>query len=376
MGILRTAESVTEGQADKIADQISDAVVDAIIEQDNSASIGCETLISNGFCIVAGEICTEAYVPIAQIAKNTFREIGYTDGSYGFDYRSAGVIMAVHDRSGEIAGGIRKNGKLGASDESVVIGYACDETPELVPFDTALAHKLTRRLAEVRKSGLLPFLLPDGRAQVTIELERGRVAAIRHISISAQHSRGATLNQVREAVMEEVIEPVVARDLAKNATIEINPAGNFVIGGPQCDTGLTGRKIISDSYGTACAHGGGALSGKDPLRIDRAGAYAARYLAKNIVAAGLAKRAQVDLTYTIGAVEPVAIHISTGFHSGVDDEKLADFVRKNFDLSTEGIAARLNLLQPHYRATAAYGTFGRAGLAWESTDAVTTFKKF
>ncbi|MDR2151665.1 MAG: methionine adenosyltransferase [Helicobacteraceae bacterium] len=366
--VIRASESVTEGQSDKIADLISDAVVDALIEQDQNASVSCETLISNGFCIVAGEISTEAYAPIVEIAKRTIREIGYTDGSYGFDYRSAGVITAVNDRVADVAIGARRNGRLGASDQAIAIGFACDETPQMLPFDLALAHKLTAKLAEARKSSLVPFLLPDGKAQVSVAFENGVPVKICALTIAAQHARAASVETVREAVMEEVVKEVVPRDLLEGAQVSINAAGAFVIGGPQCDTGLTGRKSVSDCYGASVAHGGGALSGKDPMRIDRAATYMARYVAKNIVASGIAKRAKVELVYGIGDVEPSSAHICLGHNACVDEERLARFVRERFDLSTEGIAKTLDLLKPRYRQNAAYGHFGREDLPWERCD--------
>ena len=372
MSFLRTAESVTEGHPDKVADQISDAVVDAILAKDKNARIACETLISNGFCVVAGEIRTEAYVPIGEIARNTIREIGYTDGGYGFDYRSAGVLMAVGDQSPDIAQGVdRPDGKLGAGDQGIMIGHACDETPELMPLPIMLAHRLTRRLAQVRKEGLLPFLCPDGKAQVVVRYEGDKPVAIEHVTVSAHHSRTIALDRLQEALMEEVVKVALPSEMLTAQTrYAINPAGLFVIGGPQADSGLTGRKNIVDSYGPVCPHGGGAFSGKDPSKVDRSGAYMARYIAKNLVAAKAAKRVSVELAYVIGQCDPVDVRVDT-YQTGVGgDDRLTECVKALFDLTPAGIIAALDLLKPQYRATASYGHFGREneGFGWEKTD--------
>ncbi|MDR1450755.1 MAG: methionine adenosyltransferase [Helicobacteraceae bacterium] len=367
--IFRTAESVTEGHPDKIADQISDAIVDALLERDKNASVACETLISNGFCVIAGEMRTEAYAPINEIARNAIREIGYTDGGFGFDYRSAGVITAVNERSADIADGVRANGRLGASDQAIVVGYASDETAEFTPLPITLAHKLTRRLARVRKEGTLPFLLPDGKAQVALRFDEDNKATLAHVLVSTHHSRSVTLKDLREAVMEEVIKEALPRSLFDQKTqIAINPAGSFVNGGPQADTGLTGRKSVMDCYGPEIPHGGGALSGKDPLKIDRVGAYVARYIAKNLVAAKAAKRLTVYLTYAIAEAEPIAINVEGDLAPKLDGRRVVGAIRKLFDLTPEGAADALDLLKPQYRAAAAYGHFGREGFGWERTD--------
>ncbi|MDR0746619.1 MAG: methionine adenosyltransferase [Helicobacteraceae bacterium] len=376
MYILRTAESATEGQSDKIADQISDAVVDAVLQKDIKGSVACETLISNGFCIVAGEMTTDSYVPIVEIAKNTIREIGYTDGAYGFDYRSAGVITAVNERTSDLSEGVMIDGKIGASDSSQVVGFACNETPEMIPFETSLARNLAEKLAEVRKSGLLPFLLPDGKTQVIVRFDGDKPVAIERIVISVQHARQTPLKQLREAVIEEVIKTTAPKELLSDCEMAVNPAGTFVIGGPQCDTGLTGRKSIDDCYGARVPHGGGALSGKDPMRIDRLGAYLARYLAKNIVATGAAKSAEVRLTYQIGAPEPIAVAVHTASDSGVDDQALSARIAKEIDLTSGTAAKRLELLKAQYRKIAVYGHFGRSGFGWEETDLASEIKRF
>jgi S-adenosylmethionine synthetase len=376
MYILRTAESATEGQSDKIADQISDAVVDAVLQKDTKGSVACETLISNGFCIVAGEMTTDSYVPIVEIAKNTIREIGYTDSAYGFDYRSAGVITAVNERTSDLSEGMTINGKIGASDSSSVVGFACDETPEMIPFETSLARSLAEKLAEVRKSGLLPFLLPDGKTQVTVRFEDDIPVAIERIVVSVQHMRQTPLGQLREAVIEEVIKNTAPKEMLADCEMAVNPAGTFVIGGPQCDTGLTGRKNIDDCYSSRVPHGGGALSGKDPMRIDRLGAYLARYLAKNIVATGAARSAKVRLVYQIGTPEPIVVTIRTALSSGIDDHALAARIAKEIDLTSGTTAERLNLLKAQYRKIAVYGHFGRSGFGWEKTDLVSEIKRF
>jgi S-adenosylmethionine synthetase len=369
--ILRTAESVTEGHPDKIADQIGDAIVDALIERDKNASVACETMISNGFCVIAGEMKTEAYAPIGEIARNAIREIGYTDGAFGFDYRSAGVITAVNERSPDIADGVRTNGALGASDQAIVVGYACDETPELMPLPLTLAHRLTRRLSLARKEGVLPFLLPDGKAQVALRFDENGAATLTHILVSAHHSRSVSLKDLREAIMEEAVKVALPQPLFTAETrVEINPAGSFVIGGPQADTGLTGRKSVMDFYGPDAPHGGGALSGKDPFKIDRVGAYAARYIAKNLVAAKVAKRASVYLTYAIAEAEPIAIDIDGDFAPKIDKARVIAAIKKLFDLTPEGAVASLDLLKPQYRALAAYGHFGREGFGWERADRI------
>lgn len=378
MAYLKVAESVTEGHPDKIADQISDAVVDEILAKDKGARVACETLISNGFCLISGEIRTESYVPITEIARDTLRRIGYTDANSGFDYRSAGILLAVGEQSPDIAQGVdRADGTQGAGDQGVMIGYACDETPDLMPLPIMLAHKLTKRLAQVRKDLLLPFLYPDGKAQVVVECDGAKPVAIRHITLSAHHSRDVSNAILKEAIMEEVVKQVLPLDLIGSNTIfEINPTGQFVIGGPQADTGVTGRKIMVDSYGSECAHGGGAFSGKDPSKVDRSGAYMARYIAKNIVASGVAKRARVELAYVIGINQPVSVMVETYGTSSVDDDRLVAMVRAIFDLTPVGIIERLDLLNVEYKNTAAYGHFGRDEFAWERADMVEAIREY
>lgn len=378
MNYLKTAESVTEGHPDKIADQISDGVVDAILSKDKTARVACETLISNGFCLISGEIRTEAYVPITEIARDTLRQIGYTDANSGFDYRSAGILLAVGEQSPDIAQGVdRSDGIQGAGDQGVMVGYACDETPQFMPLPIVLAHKLTRRLAEVRRELLLPFLYPDGKAQVVVEYEKDLPVAIKHITVSAHHSRDVAVKILREAVMEEVIAHEMPSDLIRSDTkYEINPTGVFVIGGPQADTGLTGRKIVVDSYGPEVAHGGGAFSGKDPSKVDRSGAYMARYIAKNLVASGVAKKAKVELAYVIGIAEPVSVRIDSFGTSTVSEEKIAQMIPKIFDLTPAGIIKTLDLLNVEYIKTASYGHFGRSEFAWEKLDKVEQIQSF
>jgi S-adenosylmethionine synthetase len=369
---LITAESVTEGHPDKIADQISDAVVDTILAQDPDARVACDVLISNGFCIVGGEIHTEAYAPISEIARNTIREIGYTDGSFGFDYRSAGVLLAVGEQSSDIAQGVaHKDGVIGAGDQGTVYGYACDETPQMMPRAIMLAHQLTRRLAQVRKEGILPYLCPDGKAQVVLAYENDRFLGVRHVTLSSHHTRTVSTERLREGIEAEVIDAVITQKLrAENFSCAINPTGLFVIGGPQADTGLTGRKNIVDSYGGACPHGGGAYSGKDGTKVDRSGAYMARYIAKNLVAAKVCPQVTVAISYVIGIDEPVALDIDThGTHS-VPLERIHQVVRENFPLDPAGMIATLDLKRPQYYKTASYGHFGREkeGFVWERTD--------
>ncbi len=371
---LITAESVTEGHPDKIADQISDAVVDAILTQDPDARVACDVLISNGFCIVGGEIHTAAYAPIGEIARNTIREIGYTDGSFGFDYRSAGVLLAVGEQSPDIAQGVaHKDGTLGAGDQGTVYGYACDETPERMPLAILLAHRLTRRLARVRKEGILPYLCPDGKAQVVIAYEGDRPIGVRHVTVSSHHARSVKTERLREGIAAEVIDAVIDQELrAEGFSQAINPTGLFVIGGPQADTGLTGRKNIVDSYGGACPHGGGAFSGKDGTKVDRSGAYMARYIAKNLVEAGVCRRVSVAISYVIGISEPVALDIDTHGTHTVDPERIIQAVRAIFPLDPAGMIAMLDLKRPQYYKSAAYGHFGREneGFVWEQTDKV------
>ena len=375
-----TSESVTEGHPDKMADQISDAILDYIIEKDKNARVACETLLSNGFCVIAGELKTHAYAPMQEIAREVIREIGYTDASYGFDYRSAGVLNGVGEQSPDINQGVdQSGGEIGAGDQGLMFGYACRETKELMPLPISLAHKITAKLAEVRKNGTIPFLRPDGKAQVSVKYIDGKPVSIDTIVVSTQHHPDVTLEKVQEAVLNEVIkEAIPAELLTDDITYHINPTGRFVIGGPQGDAGLTGRKIIVDTYGGSCPHGGGAFSGKDPTKVDRSAAYAARHVAKNLVAANVCDRVTIQIAYAIGVVEPVSIYVDTHGTSSIDDEKIVTCIEALFDLTPKGIIDSLDLLRPIYRKTAAYGHFGREeeDFTWEKLDRVDEIKSF
>jgi S-adenosylmethionine synthetase len=375
-----TSESVTEGHPDKMADQISDAILDYIIEKDPQARVACETLLSNGFCVIAGELKTTAYAPMQEIAREVVREIGYTDASYGFDYRSAGVLNGIGEQSPDINQGVdQASGEIGAGDQGLMFGYACNETKELMPLPISLAHKITAKLAEVRKNGTVPFLRPDGKAQVSVKYVEGKPVAIDTIVVSTQHHPEVTLEQVQKAVLEEVIKAVIPAELmSDDITYHINPTGRFVIGGPQGDAGLTGRKIIVDTYGGSCPHGGGAFSGKDPTKVDRSAAYAARYVAKNLVAAGVCDKATLQIAYAIGVAKPVSIYVDTHGTATVDESKIRACVESLFDLTPKGIMDALDLLRPIYRKTAAYGHFGREeeDFSWEKTDRVEDIKRY
>jgi S-adenosylmethionine synthetase len=375
-----TSESVTEGHPDKMADQISDAILDYIIEKDPQARVACETLLSNGFCVIAGELKTTAYAPMQEIAREVVREIGYTDASYGFDYRSAGVLNGIGEQSPDINQGVdQASGEIGAGDQGLMFGYACNETKELMPLPISLAHKITAKLAEVRKNGTVPFLRPDGKAQVSVKYVDGKPVAIDTIVVSTQHHPEVTLEQVQKAVLEEVIKAVIPAELMSDDIIyHINPTGRFVIGGPQGDAGLTGRKIIVDTYGGSCPHGGGAFSGKDPTKVDRSAAYAARYVAKNLVAAGICDKATLQIAYAIGVAKPVSVYVDTHGTATVDESKITACVESLFDLTPKGIMDALDLLKPIYRRTAAYGHFGREeeGFSWEKTDRVEDIKRY
>ena len=368
---LFTSESVTEGHPDKIADQISDAVLDAIIHQDPTGRVACETLLTTGLVVVAGEITTSCYVDIPRIARDTIREVGYTRAKYGFDYETCGVITAIDEQSGDIAMGVDK---LGAGDQGLMFGYACMETPERMPMPIMLAHKLVMRLAERRKSGALDYLRPDGKSQVTVRYADGKPRAVETVVISSQHSPDVTTERLRQDVIEQVIIPTIPAELLnpKTCTFHVNPTGRFVTGGPMGDTGLTGRKIIVDTYGGSCPHGGGAFSGKDPTKVDRSACYMARHVAKNIVAAGLAERAQVQVAYAIGVAEPVSIMVDTFGTGKVANKVLEGLVRRHFDFTPAGIIKYLDLRRPIYKKTAAYGHFGRAEpeFTWERIDRV------
>ncbi|MGH7275992.1 MAG: methionine adenosyltransferase [Candidatus Rokuibacteriota bacterium] len=368
---LFTSESVTEGHPDKIADQISDAVLDAIIHQDPTGRVACESLLTTGLVVVAGEITTSCYVDIPRIARDTIRGVGYTRAKFGFDYETCGVITAIDEQSGDIAMGVDK---LGAGDQGLMFGYACTETPELMPMPIMLAHKLVMRLAERRKSGALEYLRPDGKSQVTLRYVDGKPRSVETVVISTQHSPDATTERLRQDVIEQVILPTIPKELldAKTCVFHVNPTGRFVTGGPMGDTGLTGRKIIVDTYGGSCPHGGGAFSGKDPTKVDRSACYMARHVAKNIVAAGLAERAQVQVAYAIGIAEPVSIMVDTSGTGKVPNAVLETLVRRHFDFTPAGIIKYLDLRRPIYKKTAAYGHFGRSEpeFTWERTDRV------
>lgn len=375
---LFTSESVTEGHPDKMADQISDAILDYIIERDPHARVACETLVSNGLCVVAGEIKTNTYAPMQTIVRDVVKEIGYTDASFGFDYRSAAVLNAIGEQSSDINQGVdRHDGEIGAGDQGLMFGYACRESEVLMPLPIHLAHTLTKRLAHVRKSGELPYLRPDGKAQVTLEYKNGEPFRIDTVVVSTQHSPEVSRERLVHDIMTEVIEKSLPSSLIHNTpTIHINPTGKFVIGGPQGDAGLTGRKIIVDTYGGVCPHGGGAFSGKDPTKVDRSGAYMARYIAKNLVASEVCAIATVQLAYAIGVVDPVSIMVHTHNTAHVDSEKIEQCVKEIFLLTPKGIIESLNLLQPIYRKTSTYGHFGREEFSWEKCDKVNEIRSF
>jgi S-adenosylmethionine synthetase len=368
---LFTSESVTEGHPDKIADQISDAVLDAIIRQDPTGRVACETLLTTGLVVVAGEITTNCYVDIPRVARDTIREIGYTRAKYGFDYETCGVIAAIDEQSSDIAMGVDN---LGAGDQGLMFGYACNETPELMPLPIMLAHKLVMRLSERRRTGAVDYLRPDGKSQVSVRYVDGKPVSVETVVISTQHAQDATAERIRKDIIEQVILPTIPAELIdqKTCTFHINPTGRFVTGGPMGDTGLTGRKIIVDTYGGSCPHGGGAFSGKDPTKVDRSACYMARHVAKNIVAAGLADRAQVQVAYAIGVADPVSIMVETFGTGKVPNSRLEELIRRHFDFTPAGIIKYLNLRRPIYKKTAAYGHFGRTDpdFSWERTDRV------
>lgn len=386
-----TSESVTEGHPDKMCDQISDAILDSIIAKDPPARVACETLVTNGLCIVAGEITTGCYVEIPAIVRSVIKDIGYTSAEYGFDYETSGVLVSIKEQSKDIAMGIDKSLEtkggevvkedleaLGAGDQGLMFGYAVNETPELMPLPITLAHKLAQKLADVRKAGEMPNLRPDGKSQVTVEYEETEPIRVDSIVIAAQHSPESKSEDVKSEVIEKVIKRVVPKELMdKNTKYYVNPTGRFVIGGPQGDTGLTGRKIIMDTYGGSGRHGGGCFSGKDPTKVDRSGSYGARYVAKNIVAAGLADRCEVQVAYAIGVARPLSVTVDTFGTGKVSDEKIAELISKHFDFRPGLIIKRLGLRQPLYRQIACYGHFGRPelNLPWEKTDLAEVLKK-
>jgi S-adenosylmethionine synthetase len=372
---LFTSESVTEGHPDKIADQISDAVLDAILAQDPTGRVACESLLTTGLVVVAGEITTSCYVDIPKIARETIKGVGYTRAKFGFDYETCGVITAIDEQSGDIAMGVDS---LGAGDQGLMFGYACTETKELMPLPIMLAHKLCQRLTEVRKKGQVDYLRPDGKSQVSVRYVDGKPVGVETVVISTQHSPDVTLEKVRADMIEQVVIPTIPKELLdpKRITYHINPTGRFVTGGPMGDTGLTGRKIIVDTYGGSCPHGGGAFSGKDPTKVDRSACYMARHVAKNIVAAGLAERAQVQVAYAIGVADPVSIMVDTFGTAKIPTAKLEQMIRRHFDFTPAGIIKYLNLRRPIYKKTAAYGHFGRSEpeFTWERTDRITDLR--
>jgi S-adenosylmethionine synthetase len=365
---LFTSESVTEGHPDKIADQISDAVLDAVLEQDPYGRVACEVLVTTGICVVAGEITTTCYVDVPKVARRTIEEIGYTDATYGFDCKTCGVLNAIQGQSPDIAMGVDPGG---AGDQGLMFGYACNESPELMPMPIMMAHKLVKRLSEVRRAGILDFLRPDGKSQVSVEYAGGKPKRFDAIVISTQHSDDVSTETLRAEVKKHIIDAVVPAGMVDSGTkFHINPTGRFVVGGPHGDTGLTGRKIIVDTYGGMGRHGGGAFSGKDPTKVDRSACYMARYIAKNLVAAGLAERCEVQLAYAIGVAEPVSVMVNSFGTGAIPEEKMTQMIRAHFPLTPKGIIDHLRLRRPIYRATAAFGHFGRSedSFSWEATD--------
>jgi len=389
--VLFTSESVTEGHPDKICDQISDSILDAIYEKDPEARVACETAVTTGLVLVMGEITTNCYVDIPKLVRNTIRDIGYDRAKYGFDCDTCSVITSIDEQSPDIAMGVdkaleAKKGEMtdeqieaiGAGDQGMMFGYACDETEELMPMPISLAHKLVKKLSEIRKAGVVSYLRPDGKSQVTIEYEDNKPVRVDTVVISTQHGADVNHDTIEKDIIELVIKPTIPAELIdKDTKFLINPTGRFVVGGPQGDSGLTGRKIIVDTYGGYARHGGGAFSGKDPTKVDRSAAYAARYVAKNIVAAGLAKRCEVQLAYAIGVARPVSIMIDTFGTGKISEDKLVELVQKNFDLRPAGIIKTLDLRKPIYKQTAAYGHFGRTDveLSWEKTDKAEDLKR-
>jgi S-adenosylmethionine synthetase len=380
---LFTSESVTEGHPDKIADQISDGILDAIFAQDPYGRVACESLVTTGLILVAGEITSTASIDFQKVARDIVRTVGYTNAEYGFDAETCSVLTSVHEQSPDIAQGVLEGQGLhaeqGAGDQGLMFGYACDETPELMPMPIMLAHRIVQRLSEVRKNGTLPYLRPDGKSQVTVEYVDHRPTRIDTVVVAAQHDPRASLPQISEEVLEHVVKPVIPPDMLdhKRVTYHINPTGRFVVGGPMGDCGLTGRKIIVDTYGGMAGHGGGCFSGKDPTKVDRSASYMARYIAKNIVAAGVAKKCLVQLAYVIGVADPVSVMIDTSGTGLVDEELLVKVVREVFPLKPAGIIAHLDLRRPIFRRTAAYGHFGRSEpeFTWERTDKAEALRK-
>jgi S-adenosylmethionine synthetase len=368
MKYIFTSESVTEGHPDKVADQVSDAVLDAVLAADPTGRVACETLVTTGLCLVAGEITTTTYVDVPKLVRSVIADIGYTDAAFGFDSKTCGVVNVIQAQSPDIAMGVDTGG---AGDQGLMFGYACDETAELMPLPIMLAHKLVRQLSDIRRAGKLKYLRPDGKSQVSVEYVDGKPKRITAVVLSTQHDDDVTTEQLQKDIKRFVIDPVIPSGMADSSTAyHINPTGRFVIGGPHGDTGLTGRKIIVDSYGGMGRHGGGAFSGKDPTKVDRSACYMARYVAKNIVSAGLAGKAEVQLAYAIGVAEPVSINVNTFGTGKIEDARIAELIRENFKLTPAGMIKHLDLRRPIYRATAAFGHFGRTekSFTWEATD--------
>ncbi len=373
--MLFTSESVTEGHPDKISDQISDAILDAMLAQDASSRVACETMVTTGMVVVAGEVTTKAWVDMQKVVRDTVEAIGYTDSNMGFDFNTCAVLISLDKQSPDIAQGVNEgegaHTEQGAGDQGLMFGYACDETPELMPLPIQLAHRLTERLSHVRKDGTMNYLRPDGKSQVTVRYVDGKPVSVEAVVISTQHAEDVTQEQLHEDILKHVIKYVIPEKYLGDSTqYHINPTGVFVIGGPQGDCGLTGRKIIVDTYGGMGRHGGGAFSGKDPSKVDRSAAYAARHVAKNVVAAGLAARCEVQLAYAIGVAEPVSVSVQTFGTNKIEESKIIELIRKNFELKPAGLIRELNLLRPIYQKTAAYGHFGREipEFTWEATD--------
>ena len=370
-----TSESVTEGHPDKLADQISDGVLDAILEQDPTGRVACETMLTTGSVVVAGEISCDCYVDITGIVRRTIEKVGYTHAKYGFDHATCGVFIAIQQQSPDIALGVDTGG---AGDQGMMFGYACDDTPELMPMPITLAHRLARQLATVRRSNLIPYLRPDGKSQVTVRYEDGRPVSIDKVLISAHHQPNIPAKTIFEDIMEKVIQPILPAEMLDESTqFYVNPTGSFSIGGPQADAGLTGRKIIVDTYGGWARHGGGAFSGKDPSKVDRSAAYMMRYVAKNIVAAGLARRCELQVAYAIGLREPFSVTVDTDGTGNVSEERIEELIVRYFDLTPAGMISRLDLRRPIYQQTAAYGHFGRTDLdlPWEQTNMADTLRQ-